>query len=314
MQKACIFGAIRFHEVETNDKDEMTGPALAKAIASDVKKGLIPFYCAATLGTTATCAFDDLKQIGTVCEKACVWLHVDAAYAGASFICPEFRSLLNGVEREHQGHTKREPEQTPSSCQELFANWAASTAAAGHRLPQPHCPQPSEGDFCQLLTCEFFVIAEERPELPSHSPFLIHSHWEIPLGRKFRSLKLWFVLRLYGVKGLQAHIRKHVELAREFEKLATADDRFQVTNTVTHGLVCFKLRQCSNELNELFLANLNKDRRVCLTACVSNGDYFLSALERPLATVGAPPATIANGSSDPNPVSTVNPDPERRAC
>ncbi|KAI0219809.1 Tyrosine decarboxylase [Lamellibrachia satsuma] len=98
MQKACIFGAVRFHKVESNDKEEMTGPALAKAIASDVKKGLIPFYCAATLGTAATCAFDDLKQIGTVCKKAGVWLHVDAAYAGASFICPEFRPLLDGVE------------------------------------------------------------------------------------------------------------------------------------------------------------------------------------------------------------------------
>ncbi|KAI0219810.1 Aromatic-L-amino-acid decarboxylase [Lamellibrachia satsuma] len=100
-------------------------------------------------------------------------------------------------------------------------------------------------------------------------------HWEIPLGRKFRSLKLWFVLRLYGVTGLQAYIRKHVELAREFEKLVRTDDRFQVTHPVTHGLVCFKLRQGSNELNELFLANLTKDGRVYLTASISKGNYFL---------------------------------------
>ncbi|KAI0223624.1 Aromatic-L-amino-acid decarboxylase [Lamellibrachia satsuma] len=353
MQKACIFGAIRFHGVKTNDKDEMTGPALAKAIASDVKKGLIPFYCAAILGTTATCAFDDLKQIGTVCEKAGVWLHIDAAYAGASFICPEFRPLLDGVEIRAQRSQQCRPRTAPERRGAYFkvvVNRALSGSirdirsaspnrrhravrTAGLRSPQPHCPQPSEGDFCQLLTCKFFVIAEERPELPSHPPFLIHSfadsftlnpHKWLLTGFNCSALctgKFHLVESsapsscglCCGCMGSKAcrhiserYVRRrrrrrrrrvvvvvvvvvvvsellfrsadnpiHVELALEFEKLVTADDRFQVTNTVTHGLVCFKLRQCSNELNELFLANLTKDRRVYLTACVSNGDYFL---------------------------------------
>ncbi|KAI0241494.1 Aromatic-L-amino-acid decarboxylase [Lamellibrachia satsuma] len=300
LQKACIFGAIRLHKVESNDKEEMTGPALAKAIASDVKKGLIPFYvrhsCSihkATLGTTATCAFDDLKQIGTVCEKAGIWLHIDAAYARASFICPEFRPLLDGVEREHRGNTEHEPEQTPLSSQDDFANWAAPTVAVecivgyamwavdADALTQETTEFADSFNFNPhkwLLTsfdCSALCVKEIMFSHKHEDDATDFRHWEIPLGRKFRSLKLWFVLRLYGVKGLQAYIRKHVELAHEFEKLVTADDRFQVTLSVTHGLVCFKLRQGSNELNELFLANLTKDGRVHLTASINKGNYFL---------------------------------------
>ncbi|KAI0220784.1 Aromatic-L-amino-acid decarboxylase [Lamellibrachia satsuma] len=249
--KACILGAVRLHKVKSNDKEEMTGTALAKAIDSDVKKGLIPFYCVATLGTTPTCAFDDLQQIGPVCEKAGVWLHTDAAYAGASFICPEFRPLLGGVEFADSFNFN--PHKWLLTNFECSALWYRDAT---------HVVNSFNVDGVYLRHEQAGNVPEFR-------------HWEIPLGRRFRSLKLWFVLRMFGVKGLQTHIRKHVELAHEFEKLVRADDRFEVTHRVTHGLVCFRLRKCSNELNALLLSNLTKDGRVYLVASCSKGVYFL---------------------------------------
>ncbi|KAK2183725.1 hypothetical protein NP493_298g02000 [Ridgeia piscesae] len=102
-----------------------------------------------------------------------------------------------------------------------------------------------------------------------------YRHWQIPLGRRFRSLKLWFVLRLYGIKALQAHIRKQVNLAHEFEKLVVVDERFQVTHPLKLGLVCFKLRQQSNEVNKLLLTKINDDGRIHMVPSSSKGTYFL---------------------------------------
>ncbi|KAI0219792.1 Aromatic-L-amino-acid decarboxylase [Lamellibrachia satsuma] len=249
--KACMLGAVRLHRVRSNDKEEMTGSALAKAIASDVKKGLIPFYCVVTLGTTSTCAFDDLQQIGPVCKKAGVWLHVDAAYAVASFICPEFRPLLDGVEfADSFNFNPHKWLLTGFECSALWYRDATHVVDSFNVDP-------------------VYLRQEQAGNVPEYR------HWEIPLGRRFRSLKLWFVLRMFGVKGLQAYIRQHVELAHEFEKLVRADNRFEVTHPVTHGLVCFRLRQRSNELNALLLSNLTKDGRVYLVASSGKGVYFL---------------------------------------
>ncbi|KAK2157904.1 hypothetical protein NP493_1844g00005 [Ridgeia piscesae] len=251
MQRACMFSAIRLHAVESDDKERMTGPALAKAIAIDVEKGLIPFYCMATLGTTASCAFDDLKEIGPVCKKAGIWLHIDAAYAGSSFICPEFRPLLDGVEVADSFNFN--PHKWLLTSFDCSALWYRDSSK----------------------TIEAFSVKEVMFSYEHEDTTIDFSHREIPFGHRFRALKLWFVLRLYGVNGLQAYVRKHVYLAQEFEKLVAADDRFEVTHPVTHGLVCFRLRQCSNDLNALFLAKLTTDRRVYLTATTSKDVYFL---------------------------------------
>jgi len=83
-----------------------------------------------------------------------------------------------------------------------------------------------------------------------------YRHWQIPLGRRFRALKLWFVLRLYGLENLQAHIRKHISLAHYFENLVRKDDRFEITEEVIMGLVCFRMKG-SNEINEVLLKKIN---------------------------------------------------------
>ncbi|MEQ2276493.1 hypothetical protein XENORESO_004061, partial [Xenotaenia resolanae] len=99
-------------------------------------------------------------------------------------------------------------------------------------------------------------------------------HWQIPLGRRFRSLKMWFVFRMYGVKGLQAHIRKQVALAKEFESLVKADKRFEICADVVLGLVCFRLKG-SNELNQNLLKRITKSRELHLVPCQLSGRFVL---------------------------------------
>lgn len=98
VEKAGIIAMVKMRELETDGSYSLRGDTLEKAIEEDRKNGLIPFYVCATLGTTSVCSFDNLSELGKVCEKENLWLHVDAAYAGSAFICPEFQSLLKGVE------------------------------------------------------------------------------------------------------------------------------------------------------------------------------------------------------------------------
>nr|KAG5692735.1 hypothetical protein BaRGS_033846 [Batillaria attramentaria] len=174
VERAGLIGAVRMRKLETDEKGSLRGPTLKAAILEDKAKGLLPFFVCATSGTTTSCAFDNLKELGPVCQEHGVWMHVDAAYAGSAFICPEFRPLIDGVE-----------------------------------------------------------------------------HWQIPLGRRFRSLKIWFVLRLYGQRKLQEAIRKDVRLAHEFETMG------------------------ENELSERLLKLLNADGRIHLVPSKMKGNFFL---------------------------------------
>uniref|UniRef100_A0A8C0B1S0 Aromatic-L-amino-acid decarboxylase n=1 Tax=Buteo japonicus TaxID=224669 RepID=A0A8C0B1S0_9AVES len=184
-------------------------PELTEA---DIMSRLVAYasdqFCA-TLGTTPCCSFDKLLELGPICNKENIWMHIDAAYAGSAFICPEFRHLLNGVE---------------------FADSFNFN---------PH----------KWLLVNFDC-----------------SHWQIPLGRRFRSLKLWFVLRMYGVTGLQEHVRKHVRLSHQFEHLVLQDGRFEICAEVVLGLVCFRLKG-SNELNKALLKSINEAKKIHLVPC-----------------------------------------------
>uniref|UniRef100_A0A9J7YGY8 Aromatic-L-amino-acid decarboxylase n=1 Tax=Cyprinus carpio carpio TaxID=630221 RepID=A0A9J7YGY8_CYPCA len=131
--------------------------------------------------------------------------------------------------------------------------------------------------FCATLgttpSCAFdLYLCEHSSYVISHLISL--QHWQIPLGRRFRSLKMWFVFRMYGLKGLQAYIRKHVGLAKEFESLVRADQRFEISADVVLGLVCFRLKG-SNELNETLLKRINNARNIHLVPCQLAGKFVL---------------------------------------
>lgn len=180
----------------------------------DEAMGLIPFFVSTTLGTTACCSFDNLKEIGPVCQKfPCVWLHVDAAYAGNAFICQELKYLLAGVEYADSFNTN------PNKW--LLVNFDCSTMWVRDRI---------------RLTSALVVDPLYLQHGYSDST-IDYRHWGVPLSRRFRSLKLWFVIRSYGIKGLQNYIRHHINLAKRFESHVRKDRRFEVCNDVIVSII-----------------------------------------------------------------------------
>ncbi|XP_023087803.1 aromatic-L-amino-acid decarboxylase isoform X4 [Piliocolobus tephrosceles] len=198
----------------------------------------------ATLGTTTCCSFDNLLEVGPICNKEDMWLHVDAAYAGSAFICPEFRHLLNGVEFADSFNFN--PHKWLLVNFDCSAMWVKkrSDLTGAFRLDPTYLKHSHQDSG---------LITDYR-------------HWQIPLGRRFRSLKMWFVFRMYGVKGLQAYIRKHVQLSHEFESLVLQDPRFEICAEVTLGLVCFRLKG-SNKVNEALLQRINSAKKIHLVPC-----------------------------------------------
>ncbi|KAJ8921089.1 hypothetical protein NQ315_015886 [Exocentrus adspersus] len=232
VERAGLLGGVIMRSVPPDDSNKLRGEALEKSIKEDLEAGLIPFYAVNTLGTTSSCTFDRLDEIGPVCNEYNVWLHVDAAYAGSAFICPEYRYLMKGIERADSFNFNPHKWMLVNfDCSAMWLkdpSWLVN-AFNVDPLYLRHAQQGSAPDY---------------------------RHWQIPLGRRFRSLKLWFVLRLYGVENLQAHIRKQIDLAHYFESLVRSDERFEITEEVIMGLVCFRLKD-SNDVNEALLKRLN---------------------------------------------------------
>uniref|UniRef100_A0A8C0LJG9 Aromatic-L-amino-acid decarboxylase n=1 Tax=Canis lupus dingo TaxID=286419 RepID=A0A8C0LJG9_CANLU len=202
----------------------------------------------ATLGTTSCCSFDNLLEVGPICNKEDMWLHIDAAYAGSSFICPEFRHLLNGVEFADSFNFN------PHKW--LLVNFDCSAMWVKKRT-----------DLIGAFKLDPLYLKHNHQDSGT-------LHWQLPLGRRFRSLKMWFVFRMYGVKGLQAYIRKHVRLAHEFERLVQQDPRFEICTEVTLGLVCFRLKG-SNRLNEELLERINSAKKIHLVPCHLRDKFVL---------------------------------------
>uniref|UniRef100_A0A8C0DV32 Aromatic-L-amino-acid decarboxylase n=1 Tax=Balaenoptera musculus TaxID=9771 RepID=A0A8C0DV32_BALMU len=252
VERAGLIGGVKLKAIPSDGKFAMRASALQEALERDKAAGLIPFFVVATLGTTSCCSFDNLLEVGPICHEEDVWLHVDAAYAGSAFICPEFRHLLNGV--EYADSFNFNPHKW------LLVNFDCSAMWVKKRTD---------------LTGAFKLDPVYLKHSHQDSGLITdYRHWQLPLGRRFRSLKMWFVFRMYGVKGLQAYIRKHVQLSHEFEALVHQDPRFEICAEVTLGLVCFRLKG-SNKLNEALLERINSARKIHLVPCHLRGQFVL---------------------------------------
>ncbi|TDH05258.1 hypothetical protein EPR50_G00141790 [Perca flavescens] len=254
VERASLIGGVMMRKVPTDDNYAVRGDMFKKMLEEDKAAGLIPFYLCATLGTTPSCGFDHITELGPICNKENMWMHIDAAYAGSAFICPEFRPLLNGVEFADSFNFN------PHKW--LLTNFDCSTMWVKKRDDIigvfKHSDQP-------------FYLKHEHQESGLVTDY---RNWQIPHGRRFRSLKLWFVFRMYGIQGLQAHIRKQVALAKEFESLVRADKRFEICAEVIMGLVCFRLKG-SNQLTELLLKRITQSREIHLVPCQLSGRFVL---------------------------------------
>jgi aromatic-L-amino-acid decarboxylase len=202
----------------------------------------------ATIGTTSSASVDPVPEIADACEATGTWLHFDAAYAGAAAVCEELRPLLAGWERGDSIVVN--PHKwlaTPMDCSALWTRRVDTFRDAFGLVP------------------EYLRVSEEVMSLNEVS---------VPLGRRFRALKLWAVLRCYGREGLQAMIREHVRLAAEFERWVAEEPGWEVCAPRLFSLVCFR-RDGSDEENETLLERVNASGEVFLSHTRLDGRYVL---------------------------------------
>ena len=245
---------LRLISVDTNFA--MNPSDLSDQIQRDRAAGLTPFFVCATVGTTSSNAMDPLCEIGPICREHNLWLHVDAAMSGTAALCPEFRHIHKGME---------------------FAD--------------SYCFNPHKWMFTNF-DCDCFYVADRktliqtlsvlpeylRNQATESGAVFDYRDWQVPLGRRFRSLKLWFVIRHYGIAGLQYHVRQPVKLAQQFAQWVREDERFELAAPVPLNLVCFRHKggddanqQLMDRLNssgDLYLTHTRLNDRMALRFCV----------------------------------------------
>jgi aromatic-L-amino-acid decarboxylase len=254
VQKAANIAGHPLRLLDVGADRTLDPQALAAALREDRAAGRIPFFLCATVGTTSTGAVDPLPEIGAVlqAERFPGWLHVDAAWAGSACVCPEHRDLLAGIER------------ADSLCfnphKWLLTNFDCSAFWTRDRA---------------TLTDALSVTPEYLRNRASESGAVIdYRDWQIPLGRRFRALKLWLVLRHYGLAGLREHIRGHVRLAETFAGWVESDDRFELCAPRRLSLVCFR-RRGSDDENRALLDRVNASGRAFLSHTTVDGRFAL---------------------------------------
>src|SRR4029077_17898581 len=252
-------GAEALRSIPVDERYALRADALGKAMARDADAGLVPACVVATVGTTSSTAIDPLPEIAALCRRHGAWLHVDAAWAGSAAVVPELRWILDGV--EHADSLVFNPHKW------LLVNFDLSAYFVR--------------DVETLLRT--FTITPEYLRT-AHDPDVANFRdWGIQLGRRFRALKLWFVIRSYGVEGLRSMVRRHVALAREFAGWVEADSEFELLAPAPLGLVCFRYRPVAmavdeprlDALNREVLARVNSSGRVFLTHTVLGGRYAI---------------------------------------
>jgi aromatic-L-amino-acid/L-tryptophan decarboxylase len=250
--KIAGMGSDNLRQVEVDANFAMRSEALALQIEADIKGKLLPCFVCATVGTTSSCAVDPIREIASICRDHNLWLHVDAAMSGTATLCPELRYIHDGVE---------------------FAD--------------SYCFNPHKWMFTNF-DCNVFYIAERkhliqtlsvlpeylRNQATESGAVIDYRDWHIQLGRRFRSLKLWFVIRHYGIEGLQHHIREHVRLARQFADWVRNDARFELAAPANLNLVCFRLLS-GDAANQTLMDRLNGSGDLYLTHTRLDGKFTL---------------------------------------
>ncbi|HTU32765.1 MAG TPA: pyridoxal-dependent decarboxylase [Candidatus Acidoferrum sp.] len=235
-------GSANTRLIDVDDRFAMRADALAAQIDADRKNGRLPFFVSATVGTTSSNAIDPLPEIGKLCREHGLWLHVDAAMSGTAALCPELRWIQQGIE---------------------FAD--------------SYCFNPHKWMFTNF-DCDCFYVADRsaliktlsvlpeylRNKATESGAVIDYRDWHIPLGRRFRALKLWFVIRHYGINGLQGQIRRHVELAQQFASWVAQDSDFELAAPVPLNLVCFR-HKCGDAVNQAIMDRLNESGELFLT-------------------------------------------------
>lgn len=277
VQKAANVIGIHPKNIRVNKTTKSTSftllpEVLLSSIQTDVKKGLVPFYVCVTVGTTSTTAIDPLGPLCNVAKEYGMWVHVDAAYAGSVCICPEFRHLIDGVEG------------------------ANSFSFNAHKwfLTNLDCCCLWVKDPSSLIKSLSTYPVYLENKVSDSNQVVDYKDWQITLSRRFRALKVWLVLRSYGVANLRSFLRSHVEMAKTFEELVKQDKRFEIFVPRNLATVCFrllpsavvkigngrvqnghlKIEDVANEINRKLLDSINGSGTVYMTHAVV-GEVFV---------------------------------------
>ncbi|MGE5420801.1 MAG: pyridoxal phosphate-dependent decarboxylase family protein [Chloroflexota bacterium] len=255
--KIAGIGRKNLVKVQSRQDFSFDPEGLKKAIQEDISKGYVPCCVIATLGTTGTTAVDPVREIGEICHEHGIWLHVDAAMAGTALILPEFRWMIDG--REYIDSFIFNPHKwmfVNFDCTAFFVKDAASLIRTFEILPE-------------------YLKTRTRGKVNDYRD------WGVPLGRRFRALKLWSVIRTYGVKGLQEKVRHHIEIAAKLKESISKEPDFEIMAPVTISVVCFRFRPQGlteeelNNVNEKLNHLLNDSGKIYLTHTTLRGKYTL---------------------------------------
>jgi len=250
--KIAGIGADNLRAIAVDEALSMDPKALARQIDEDRQAGLKPFFVCATVGTTSSTAVDPVATIGAICRENNLWFHVDGAMAGTAALCSEFRHFFDGLD-----------------------------------LADSFCFNPHKWMFTNF-DCDCFFVADRqalintlsilpeylRNQASETGKVIDYRDWQVPLGRRFRALKLWFVIRHYGVEGLSHHVRQHVALAQEFAQWVEDDEDFELAAPVPFNLVCFR-HKGGDGINQRIMETINADGALYFTHTVLNGRYTL---------------------------------------
>lgn len=246
--KIAGFGIDNLVKIDVDEIYAMIPGELEKAIQIDLQKGYTPLCVVSTIGTTSSTAIDPIELIGLICKKYNCWHHIDASYAGNALLIPEFRWMSRGVELSDSF--------VFNPHKWMFTNFDCSAYFVNDK---------------EALVNTFSIMPEYL-KTPEDKLVNNYRDWGIPLGRKFRALKLWFVIRTYGVEGLKKKITEHISLGQWFKEQILKTKEFELLAPVPLNLVCFRIRPDGiddeielEKINKKFLQNLNDSGKILLT-------------------------------------------------
>lgn len=223
IEKSGLLAAIKMRLIDSDENSVLRGDAVQQAIEEDIEAGLIPFVCIVTVGTTGTCAFDNMEEIGPICKKHGLWMHIDAAYAGAAFCLPEYEHIKRGAEFGDSINFNLHKWMLVNF--DCCAMWIRNAGALtkSFNVDRIYLDHQYQGNV-------------QAPD---------YRHWQLALGRRFRALRVWITLRTYGQDYIRDYIRKHIALANLFLDHVVTDDRFEHCGS-SLALAFFRLKgDCS---------------------------------------------------------------------
>ncbi|TVQ55819.1 MAG: aminotransferase class V-fold PLP-dependent enzyme [Phycisphaerales bacterium] len=245
-------GRANLRLIDVDDHFAMKPASLRQTLRADRAAGKVPAFVCATVGTTSSNAIDPVREIGEICREEQLWLHVDAAMSGTAALCPEFRHIHDGLE-----------------------------------LADSYCFNPHKWMFTNF-DCDCFFVRDRaalvrtlsilpeylRNTATESGNVIDYRDWQIPLGRRFRALKLWFVIRHYGAEGLRGLVREHISLAQEFADWVRESDRFELITDPPLNLVCLRHIEGDGR-TQAILKSINDSGRAFLTHTKLNDRYVI---------------------------------------